>query len=144
MKIIVPFILNLFLFSCGAKEKDFLVTYYEDGSIEYLIPKKDTSQADRVYFYKTGELLGFEKYKDGKKHGVSRFFYPSGNTKSNWLWYEGHPDGYCYNYGDSYEGYPMEFLVYGGEGQLVLRMKYDSTGKLVSQEGKIPESWDKK
>ena len=141
--ILGTFILSL-TFSCKQQiGKDQLYKYDDNGKLNYLISGSDTINADRIYFYPTGEFKGFQKYKKGKRHGESSLFYLSGRRKDHWIWYEGHPDGPCYNYGDTYRGYPMEFLLYGGDGQLVCRMKYDSIGKLYSTEGGVPKDWDK-
>lgn len=106
-----------------------------------LILQNDTLNGDRLYIYPSGKFWGFEKFSKGVKHGDSYFFYESGNMKSHWVYHEGKPDGHCYNYGDSYIGYPMEFLVYGGNGQLVFRRNHDSTGKVISEEGGVPRDW---
>jgi antitoxin component YwqK of YwqJK toxin-antitoxin module len=136
------FILSIYFTSCN--DNKFHYTYNENGVVDGLIISKDTLNSDRVYWYETGEFFGINKFKNGKLHGDSYFFHKSGNMKSHWVYFEGHPDGHCYNYGDSYEGYPMEFRVFGGKGQLVYRVKYDSTGKIYSEEGGIPKEWLKK
>lgn len=136
----------LMLFAVGCK-RNSLPFYYElnDNTSLFLIsPTVDTLNGDRVYFYETGELWGRVRYKNGKKHGVSYFYYKSGNTKSYWIYYEGHPDGHCYNYADNYAGYPIEFFVYGGNGQLVYRSITDSSGKKIFEEGGVPKNWLKK
>lgn len=136
---------TIYLSSCKKSDSNLLIIEtFENGKIYCLSAGKDTLSSDRLYFYETGSFLGVEKYKHGKKHGESHFFYESGRMKDHWIWYEGHPDGYCYNYADNYAGYPMEFMVYGGAGQLVYREKYDSTGKSISKEGVIPKEWRNK
>jgi antitoxin component YwqK of YwqJK toxin-antitoxin module len=126
-----------FIISCrdSRNKPNFITENYDNGKIYNLINSNDTMNSDRIYFYKSGEIFGFDKYKNGLKHGISIRFYSTGDMESQWNYYEGHPDGHCYNYGPYQGGYPLEFMIYNGEGKLVYRKIYDKTGKLIKTEG---------
>jgi hypothetical protein len=141
MKLNKLLIIIIVLSSCDNIKNNSYEINYKIGEEKTIILKNDSNNGDRIYISPSGDFMGFEKFLNGKKHGASLFFYKSGNTESNWNYYEGHPDGHCYNYGDSYEGYPMEFLIYSGSGKLIYREKRDSTGKVISKEGGVPKEW---
>jgi antitoxin component YwqK of YwqJK toxin-antitoxin module len=138
-------------------------TFYEDKGKEATILTEITFKNDTIphgyvrSYYKNGQLMGEELYKDGQQDGVTRQFnkdgkliqtgwmkngvldslgviyYSDGQVKVKSFWYNGEQVGEQLYYYPN--GTLEKYLMYDPGGEAVYGRKYNEQGKFLQQVG---------
>ena len=88
------------------------------------------------WFFSNGKLEQNVTYINGEAEGHAYFFYKSGALKSRRLYLNGKPVGYAENYFDHSTGIIHSIFKFNEDGRLVYKREFDSSGKVIKEEGK--------
>ena len=132
----------LLLLSCTNKNQfEVKQEHHSDGSLKFIKRYKEgqlTGQAQ--WFYADSKLEQTVMFKNGTENGNAYYFYPSGTLKSHRHWRDGKMNGYVADYYDDTVGIIKSVLIYNDNGSLVYKKTFDSLGRVISEEGKKPDT----
>ena len=107
--------------------------YYENGQLSYSENyKNDYPHGLCKGYYENGQLEYSENYKDGELHGLLEHYYENGQMERYGNFVNGEPDGFTFTY---YENGQLEYLETYEDGELHgLQECYDEDGQLIYSE----------
>lgn len=132
----------LLLFSCvDKKQLDVKQEHYFDGTLKFIKRYNDGQLSGQAqWFYPDGKLEQTVMFRNGSENGNAYYFYPSGTLKSHRHWRDGKMNGYVADYYDDTVGIIKSVLIYNDNGSLIYKKTFDSLGRVISEEGKKPDS----
>lgn len=111
--------------------------YYPNGIVKSLGYYKDTSLNGQFFrYYPNGKVDQIVSYVKGLPNGYVYEFYESGALKSTLIYKGGKQVGYAAEYYDHSLGMLKTIRVFSEDSKLRFIRQYDSSGKIIRQEGK--------
>jgi antitoxin component YwqK of YwqJK toxin-antitoxin module len=129
--------LFIFFTSCKdqktGKEK---IEHYSNDTVKSLGYYKDTSMHGQFFwFYPDGKISQVATYVNGVVNGQLYQFYQSGALRSVFIYKDGKQVGYSEEYYDHSVGLLKAIRVFNENEKMIFIREYDSTGKIIRQEG---------